>query len=176
MQGIGKILVWQGRYEEALTRYEQALELNPNDMIVLSSAPIIQARLGSYDKAAKLLQRLRDVVGAEHELSLYVAAMVNIAKGERYEAEKIRQRQIAFYNLGHSDWAKYIGDVTLGLGDIEEAIDWFERASEVHNYVKLWIPLGKADHTALWDHPRFQALLKKMNLDDASIAAMKAVK
>ncbi len=174
MQGIGKILVWQGRYEEALMRYEQALELNPNDMIVLSSAPIVQAKLGRYDDAAKSLQRLREVLGDEHEFSLYATAMVHIAKGERSEAERIRRRQINYYNLGHADWAKYIGDVTLNLGDIEEAIDWYERASEVHNFVKLWIPLGKTDNTALWEHPRFQALLKKMNLDDASITAMKA--
>ena len=171
--GIAGMLMWQHRYEEAFTKFEETLALNPVDVFTLVHLPIVQARLGRFDEADSSLRRLDEVLGA-HEWALWARALVQIAKGEDVEAERLRQQLIALYNSGSLGAAPWIVEVSARLGLIDEAIDWFERAVETDTIWKLWIPNYTTDITDLWTHPRFQAILKRMNLDDASIAALEA--
>ena len=68
-----------------------------------------------------------------------------------------------------------IGMIYGYLGEAEEAISWFERGTETPNPVNNIILIIRFhDRPAIWNHPRFQALLKKLNLDDASVATAKA--
>ena len=172
-EGIAAMLMWQGRYAEASVKFGETLALNPADVTALLYSPITQARLERFDEADASLRRFAEFVG-ETDMALYARAWVHIAKGEDVEAEQTRQRQIAHYNSGVLGAAQRIGDVTARLGLIDEAVDWFERAAEAGTVFKLWIPAHSTDIPELWNHPRFQALLKRMNLDDASIAALLA--
>ena len=171
---IGGILVWQGHYDEAVTKFGEALALNPVDIMSSLYMPVAQARLGRFEEAETSLRRLEDLIGDDNDVALFSRALVHIAKGEDTDAERLRQQQIVFYDLGILGAAQRIGDVTARLGLIDEAIDWFERAAEADTAFKLWIPAHSTDIPELWNHPRFQAVLEKMNLDDASIAALEA--
>ena len=67
-----------------------------------------------------------------------------------------------------------IGAAHVYLGEIEEGIDWFERATEIPNPFYSLSVMFLHDNGAVWNHPRYQALLAKISLDDASIATAKA--
>lgn len=55
------------------------------------------------------------------------------------------------------------GHIYLGLGNFEAALDWFERAVDECDQLMMPI-LSYAHFDPLRRHPRFSALLKKMNL------------
>ena len=57
--------------------------------------------------------------------------------------------------------------VHVGLGENERAMDWLERAYEARAGALFGIK-GSFLFTSLRSHPRFQALLRKMNLGDES--------
>ena len=55
------------------------------------------------------------------------------------------------------------GIIYVGLGDKAQALEWLEKAYEDHSFRLAWI---KADPQldSLRGEPRFQALLRRMNL------------
>ena len=58
--------------------------------------------------------------------------------------------------------------IYLGLGDIDKCLDWIEKALEAHDSVILHFVVGQVQHLLndpLRSHPRYHALLRKMNLE-----------
>ena len=173
-QGIGIVLYYQGSYEEAIKKLNEALELNPQDIAALWIGRVAYIELGRFIEAEKALNQLEAIIGRENGWWLDGNADLKLARGERDAAEAARQKMIALYESGQWSSATQIGGLSAVLGLLDEAITWFERAYEIREAHSILISVLNRGTPALWEHPRFQALLKKMNLDDASIAAMKA--
>jgi hypothetical protein len=55
---------------------------------------------------------------------------------------------------------------------VEEAIDLMERAVENKSWLQFWIGSNLRHNDAIKDHPRYLAQLKRMGLDDESVAAL----
>ena len=62
--------------------------------------------------------------------------------------------------------------LALVLGETEEGIDLLERLEKSGSWIQLWSKLLTIYHDRIREHPRYQALLKRMGLDDESIAAL----
>jgi hypothetical protein len=60
----------------------------------------------------------------------------------------------------------------LGLGEVEEAIDLLELGVEKNSWDQFWIRTLFRNEETVRDHPRYLALLKRIGLDDESIAAL----
>jgi tetratricopeptide (TPR) repeat protein len=84
------------------------------------------------------------------------------------------QIQIQLIQITDGLTAPLIGIVYTRLGLIEEAIDWYERGVETLGPFNYFSAMLFRNDSALWNHPRYQTLLEKMNLDDASVASAKA--
>ena len=86
------------------------------------------------------------------------------------------ERLITLHNAGNDDplLVPSIGIVYTHLDNIEDAINWFERATETPSPFSSLSAIMFYHNSALWNHPRFQSLMEKMNLDDASVATAKA--
>jgi len=54
--------------------------------------------------------------------------------------------------------------ICLGLGEMEEAFDWFERAVDEREPLMLHCHVHP-NYDPLRTHPRYSALLRKMNLE-----------
>ena len=174
-QGIGLVLHFQGGHEEeAIEKFNVALELNPQDVNSLTGLILASIRLGRLAEAEKALNQLEAIVGREHGWWLQQDALLHVARGDRDAAEASRQKKIALYESGQFPEASGIGGISASLGRLDEAITWFERSYEVRDIWTILMPLLNFQKPGLWEHPRFQVLLKKMNLDDASIAPMEA--
>jgi hypothetical protein len=80
------------------------------------------------------------------------------------------------YNDGNQDpgLEASIGTEYARNDNLEEAIIWYERAYEMRSPFSgipaIWTP----PESAIWNHSGFQALMKKMHLDDDSVATAKA--
>ena len=58
------------------------------------------------------------------------------------------------------------------LGEIDESIALMERLEATGSWLQFWIKLEHMDNSTIRDNPRYQALLKRMGLDDQSVAAL----
>ena len=62
--------------------------------------------------------------------------------------------------------------LAVSLGEVDESIDLLERLEEGGSWMQFWSKLLSYKYVALREHPRYQALLKRMGLDDESVAAL----
>jgi hypothetical protein len=60
----------------------------------------------------------------------------------------------------------------LRLGEVEQAIDLMEREIDKKALTLFWIRPLFRNEDALRDHPRYLALLKRIGLDDKSVAEL----
>jgi tetratricopeptide (TPR) repeat protein len=172
-QGLGFNLAWRGDHEASLPYFMATIEINPNDPFATWMLSHVYLELGRLEEAKSTIERLDELSDV---LSLEAWATLHIAREQEVEAEQALERMVSLYNAGNRDpfLAPTIGLVYTRLGLIEKAIDWYERGEEFpgpSNYFAVYFFYNNA---ALWDHPRFQALMEKMNLDDASVASAKA--
>jgi TolB-like protein len=176
MQGIGHNLMWKGDYLAALPYLETALEMNPNDFFAAWLLSLTHIKLGQLDEAEAALLQL-ETITRDSAWSISTRAVFYLAQGDEANARNILTRMIALNEAGSEDSAlvPMIGVIYGLLGEVEEAINWFEKGTETPNLINDSIPCIRFyNQPAVWDHPRFQALLKRKNLDDASVAAAKA--
>jgi hypothetical protein len=62
---------------------------------------------------------------------------------------------------------------SIRLGHVEDGITWLEQAYNKPEFFATALHTFTQDLPELQDHPRYQTLLKKMNLDGESINKLK---
>jgi hypothetical protein len=53
--------------------------------------------------------------------------------------------------------------IHLGLGDIDSALDWLERAAD-ERHMGFYFPSADPTYEPLWSHSRFRTLMQRLNL------------
>jgi tetratricopeptide (TPR) repeat protein len=94
--------------------------------------------------------------------ALYILGQAHLAAGRFGETQKTIEELL---ELGQKAYvsAYNIGTLYMGIGDIDKAFDWLEKAVDQHATYVLMIPTLPG-FDPLRTHPRYQALLRKMNL------------
>jgi len=150
-----------GDYDEAIVRGEEAVELDPNDdraHATLGWAYFLSDRksegLAALERAVVLsrgntlwLGQLGEAYGMAGDFDRARAAL-------RQLEEHARTAYVAPYHFAY---------VYAGLGEVEQAMDWLERAVAERAGPTYGIK-GSFLFTSLHGQPRFQALLGRMNL------------
>ena len=62
--------------------------------------------------------------------------------------------------------------MALKVGKVEEAIDLMEREVEINSFNQFWARPIFRNEPAVQNNPRYLALLKRIGLDDESVAAL----
>ncbi len=154
-------LMRAGRTEEALADAQRALTLDP-------SYPRLHTVFGwacmALGRTAEGLAALERAVELSPDITLFRAQLGQAlgmaghearARAILAELEVLAERQyVPTYHLAH---------VHVGLGEREAALDCLERAFEERSGAIYGIK-GSFLFASLRDHPRFQALLRRMNL------------
>jgi tetratricopeptide (TPR) repeat protein len=175
-QGIGAMLMTKREYQAAQPFLETALEINPNDFFATWMLSLTHIRLNQLQEAEVSLRQL-DVITGIDAWSISAWAELYIVSGDETSARDMLAQVIALHEAGSEEPALVptIAMIYGYLGEAEEAINWFERGTETPNPVNnIILTIKFHDRPAIWNHPRFQALLKKTNLDDVSVATAKA--
>src|SRR5689334_11146375 len=150
-----------GRYDEALKAVKRVLETEPH--LALAHATLgwgymLTGRTGdgiaSLEKALSLSPESTLYLGQLGQ-ALAMAGRTEDARAVLRRLQELSgQRYVSPYHFAY---------VYTGLGEYEQALDWLERAYEERAGAVFGIK-GSFLFTALRGHPRFQALLRKMNL------------
>jgi len=150
-----------GRYDEALEQSKKALELDPDFGPIHFFIGLLNEDKGAYKKAVTAYQKAVKLTGG---LSLaggrlgYVYGILN----EREKAERIlrelqekkKERYISSY---------FIALIYLGLGQIDKAFEWLEKAFEERDFGLTNIT-SFPEFDKLHSDRRLTALLKKIGL------------
>ena len=158
------IEVKSGNDEVALRMMERLNELNPDHPFTLWGLALVYMMMGNYELAIKYVQ---ETIQAESE---YISNEHAVLSYLYIRTEQAEQAQNAYKQLDAlSDQGIWISPVIrsfyhIGLGEYERAMDWIERGYENHD---TWIQSLRTFFIFddLHDHPRFQAILKKMGLN-----------
>ncbi len=156
----------QGKLEKAMQLYKQASLANPEDY----QAPILLATVYkelNLDPEAKTASRMGVEIAEKHlELNpddvraycLGAIALLNI--GEKEKSLEWANRALS---IGPDEVGVLYNTACLfsNLGKTEEALDYLERAVENGFSLKKWLEKD-SDFDPIRSHPRFQAILKKM--------------
>lgn len=146
-----------GRFAEAETHARRALEIDPDYLLGLWN--LSQALIG-LDRPAEAVEASRRIKIQGGFMQADLATTLAFAGFEdeaRAEMESMRERQ---------RWSPvaevYFAGPSIGLGEIDAAIDAVEKSVEAHDPIVVWPNL--LTHRRLDHHPRYRKALARMGL------------
>jgi adenylate cyclase len=150
-----------GRYDDGLRTINRVLEDDPHFALGHATRGWAYLLKGMLDQG---IAELQQAVTLAPDSTLYLAQLgqAYARVGRTDEAREVlrrleelsSQRYVSPYHMAY---------VHVGLGENDRAMDWLERAYEERAGALFGVK-GSFLFTSLRGHPRFQALLRKMNL------------
>jgi len=160
----GRVLMFTRHYDQAAEQYRIALQLEPNQQVALSNRRVLLHLQGKFDDAlnadrawtktaARGGEEMAEALERDFRESGYRGAMRQAADTQAARAAATNNASVAF------NTAQFY----IRAGENDRALDWLEKSLAAHDpglpYVHvspIWDPLR--------NKPRFQALLRQMNL------------
>ena len=154
-------LLRAGRYEDGLQAALRCVEVDPQYARGRATLGWAYIKTGNLEQGLAELERAA-ASDPEHSLFLAQLGQAYAQAGQTGKARKVLQR---LNELGPGKYVSpyHLAYVYTGLGEFETALDLLERALQQHAG-SVYALKGSFLFTPLHPHPRFQALLKKMNL------------
>jgi tetratricopeptide (TPR) repeat protein len=159
--GVGAVHYFGTRYEEALLAHRQAAEL---DSTFVNAKVWLGLTLAALERNDEALVELKGAVALtnRHPLALWPLGYAYARMGRRDDAREILQILVARSQQEFIQ-AYGIAAILFALGDLEEGLNWTERAYEAREYTMSDFANGPVQQQ-LSDHPRFRRILERMDL------------
>ena len=162
-QQVGMILYLAQRYEEAIAQLEKTIDLSPGYWFAYQRLAQVLAATGEYERGIEVMRKEIELAGegtarsGEHTLASLLTRSGNRAGAVKI-LRKIEEREKITY-VPPTD----IAQIHAALGNIDEAYRWLEKALEVRDG-DLFMAKVSPVWDALRDDPRFDELLRRLNL------------
>jgi tetratricopeptide (TPR) repeat protein len=149
---------WQRTVEQC----EHALELDPNYYLAHQYLGFVYCLTGRIDEGVQACENAARLVG-NSPWAMVFRAMASAWADRTDDARRII-KEMEEYSRASNVSPSMFAWVYCSLGEIEEGLEWFERAIDERdgliingNLFPIYDPLRS--------HPRYRALLRKMNLE-----------
>jgi serine/threonine protein kinase/Tfp pilus assembly protein PilF len=160
---LGVAFYFAGDYDRAISQYLKTLENTPNFQRAINWLGFSYVKKAMYPEAIEHFQsviKLSDGQSADLAALGYVYALA----GQRDEAEAVLRQ------LESLSDQRYVSPVDMamlhvGLDNIDQAIEYLEKAYEEHADRMSWIKVHPV-FDPLRSDPRFQAILQRMNFPE----------
>jgi TolB-like protein/Tfp pilus assembly protein PilF len=163
------LLLRSGDAEAAILKAQEALELKPQHFFALMALVDAYTVAENCPAALDVVESLPIALQQDTRFSVR-AALCYASQGDYVNARKIYREVV---ESGPSSLDMIVAPhLALGLGEVEEAIDLMERGVEIKSWPQFLIRNVFRHNDAVKDHPRYLALLKRIGLDDESVAAL----
>jgi tetratricopeptide (TPR) repeat protein len=160
---LGNAYLIARQFDQTIEQCRNALELNPHYTgahVTLGSALCMKGRFDEGIKAietgAQFYRRIPSLMGM---LGFTYGLAGRTGEAQKVLAELQDLAQKAY--VSPFQFAR----IYIGLGEIDRALDWLETAVEEHDSMVFLLPVLPLPDP-LRSHPRFHALLRKMNLPE----------
>jgi serine/threonine-protein kinase len=188
-------LVPTGRLDEALKEIREARDIDPISPRIESVLGMVYYFRREYDLAVEQLRKPLDLdpqfyaarlaLGSAHEQKARFADAVAAIQegrpawrsgigrsllghtyalmGRRAEAQALLQELVQLSKTRYVSPA-YIATIYIGLGEKDRAMEWLEKAYQARSATLAYLKVNPR-YDSLRSHPRFTALLRKINLE-----------
>ena len=159
---IGWILFFGRRYDEAIREYRSALAVDPDDTRVLEVLGIALMAKGQPEEAIAPLETVISVThGSPAACGLLIRAFAHA--GRRNDALRLLRELKGRRRAGYVPAAAFV-DSYLGLGDTDQAFDWFELAYREQSFSLQFLKVSPFLDPIRSD-PRLADLVHRVGLD-----------
>jgi adenylate cyclase len=158
---VAILLLYKRQYEKAIKAFEKALELHPTFGIVHMHLGRAFCMKKMYRKAVSAAQKGVEFTGGAPTAKGLYGCVLGMS-GDKEKAEQVLFELKEQAKLGFVPACAVIF-IYIGLGDKENAFEWFEKGIEQRDPALFHIK-GSPEADILRSDPRYKALLKKMNL------------
>ncbi len=147
------------RFQECLETVESVLELDPGYFQAVAIKARVLHRLGRTEEAWTYVQTGLERTN-RHPNVLEILAEIATADGQVDQVREIARELHVDFDRG-SATPMHLAQVYAALGEWDQAFEWVERAVDAHD--NAIISPHYPTFRRLWGHPRFNALLDRMN-------------
>ena len=158
---LGWLYYYARRYEQARYHLARAIEMNPEAEETYRVLGLALAMQGELAEAERVLREAITLRGAgPYAIATlgYVLALCGDRDGATKQLRDLEQRAAAGYVSPVA-----FATLLIGLGDVEAALDWTERALEERRGWVAYLRINPI-FDPLRESPRFEALLEKMRV------------
>jgi TolB-like protein/Tfp pilus assembly protein PilF len=149
------------QYDQAIEQFQKTLELDPHYGQALRYLGLVYLQKGLTREARDTLERARAALGAETEVEADLALAYALA-GEREMAKKKLEELLK--SAGHTYVSPFlIASFHTGLGQVELALDWLEKAYQERNGNLVFLNVDPL-FDKLRGEPRFRGITERMGL------------
>ncbi|MCK4943619.1 MAG: hypothetical protein KAS65_08575, partial [Candidatus Aminicenantes bacterium] len=154
------IYLSEKKYPESIKLVNRVLLINPN--MELANFILINAYLGekSYDKVLELASHLNI-----YQLSEFMKFRILISQGKINQARKFFQELQTTLLEVASTFPGALAIFYAELGDMDEAIKWYQKAIE-HRDIVILSRYGLSRCDRLLNDPRVQEMLREVGLEE----------
>jgi len=150
-------------WNRAIKQCRNALELDPQYWGAYCLLGSCYLQIGEHDDAIRAMETQVQVAGRS-SVALGALGWAYALAGRAGEASKLlAELQERAQKEYVSFWSFAV--IYLGLGEMDKAFDWFEKAIDEHDPLMLDFHVQPNYYDPLHTHPRYSALLRKMNLE-----------
>jgi eukaryotic-like serine/threonine-protein kinase len=155
------------RYDQAMEQLLRTAELDPNYPVTHWILGLVHRKCGRYESAITDGEKAVTLSGGSPMLRAALAQTLA-------EAGRVEQARQVLAELEQLAKQKYVAPhffagIHIGLGEHERAIEYLEKSYEEHCHWLIYLRLDPS-MDALRENPRFQDLLGRVGLPDASAA------
>ena len=145
-----------------MAQLNNALELNPHYAAAHYSLGLVCMRMGKMNDGIRAFETLVKL-WEHHPLTLGILGAAYAIAGLRSEAQKLLAE---LQNLPNTTYVSpySLAWIYLGLGEIDKSFDLLDKGVDEHDATSFLFHLNPM-YDPLRSHPRYKALLKKMNLE-----------
>ena len=151
----------QGFVDLALDQAKRTVDLDPSYSFGLLDLAYVYVKKGQFIDAQITADKVVEVTKRASR-GLVCLGVVNGAVGKRNEALSIVKELESRYHNGQAD-ASEVAAVYAGLGDKDLAFAWLDKAFLDHSSILVDVRV-EFPFASLHDDPRFNQLLKRMNM------------
>jgi len=159
-RNLGNLHMFNGEYEEALRFYESALDLGPNNAATWERMALVNTLVGRFDAASDALARWGQLTDVDPRITDEVASALLGFRQSRVPGGI----PTSFDTIPAMSPFEQAGFLALA-GETDRALDRLEIGVTEGWPAALEIRVHPV-FDPLRDHPRFQALLQKMNFSE----------
>jgi serine/threonine protein kinase/Tfp pilus assembly protein PilF len=150
------------QWDLAFEHCQRALEFDPHFCLAHQYAGFTNIQTGKMNEGIMACEAAAEAVG-QSQWALAIPGVAYAKAGKIVQAQKLLKELHALANKTYVSPSAFAW-IYCSLGEIETSLEWFEKAIDQHDW--LIIPTYFfAIYDPLRSHPRYKALLRKMNLE-----------
>jgi len=157
------LLAQLGRFDRAIDCWTEFIATQPDDPIVIGERALLYSRTGQYEKAEQDLAVLSKVFPRNFPQFYHLYWCRELDAARAYFSWLMSRKNLA---LLYKYWGCFLlGDIEDGINHLEEAVNQGADPAWLRVQVSRQIPQSRMREVE--QHPRFQAILKPLGIDDA---------